>query len=189
MYQNAIPSVLTQRHFFGGSRPKIYNKLKKEIRALNGLKFQLQKTGPDGTEEYTGPVLCHKQKALLQPKEIDEALDKAIPNILETLEKWAQRGSWWIVNQVETLWLDIARYQPLRGSSYIPLPAVVRNKMAVIYVKNKDDHCFHWALRSALSSATTMWTDLASILPRTASTLKRLMPPRQFPMSQELRAE
>ena len=51
------------------------------------LKVQLQKTGPDGTEEYTYPVLRHKQVALLQPSEIDEALDKTIPTILETLEK------------------------------------------------------------------------------------------------------
>ena len=118
------------------------------------LKVQLQKTGPEGTEQYTDPVLRQKQETLLQPNEIDEALDKAIPTILETLEKWTQRGSRWVINQVETLWLDIARYQPLRGSSYIPLPAAVRNKKAVINVKNKDDHCLRWALRSALNPTT-----------------------------------
>ena len=129
MYQKAIPSVLTQRHFSKGRVPKSIRSLKKEIRALNSVKFQLalkvqlQKTGPDGTEEYIDPVLRHKQEALLQPKRIDEALDKSIPTILETLEKWTQRGSGWVINQVETLWFDIPLYQPLRGSSYIPLPA------------------------------------------------------------------
>ena len=49
-----------------------------------------------------------------------------------------------------TLWLDIARYEPLRGGSYIPLPAAVGNKKVVINVKNRDDHCLRWALRSAL---------------------------------------
>ena len=86
--------------FLEGLRPQIYNKLKNEIRALNDVKFQLalkvqlQETGPDGTEEYTDPVFCHKQEALLQPNETDEALDKAIPTILETLESGPREGLW-----------------------------------------------------------------------------------------------
>ena len=54
---------------------------------------------------------------------------------------------------MQTLWLDIARYQPLRGSSYIPLPAAVRSKKEVINVKNKDDHCLRWAHQSTLFPA------------------------------------
>ena len=72
------------------------------------------------------------------------------PHILGILEKWTQNGSGWTVDYISTLWLDIARYQPLRGGSYIPLPAVVENKKAVVNVKNNDDHCLRWALRSAL---------------------------------------
>ena len=56
-----------------------------------------------------------------------------------------------MVDRVQTLWLDIARYQPLRGGSYIPLPAAVRSKKAVINVKNRDDHCLRWTLRVALA--------------------------------------
>ncbi|KAK3800107.1 hypothetical protein RRG08_015073 [Elysia crispata] len=121
-----------------------------------GLKFQLAlkvdlvKANPDGSEEYTDPVLRHKQEAVLQKSEIKAALQQAFPRLLETLEKWTQRGSGWAVEQVHTLWLDIARYQPLRGGSYIPLPAALQNKKAVVNVKNKDDHCLRWALRSAL---------------------------------------
>ena len=109
------------KEFLKGSRPQIYNKLKKEIRALNGvmfqlaLKVQLQKTGPDGKEEYTDSVLRHKQEVLLQRSTMHSdmgsdcisslsllifLLDKAIPTILETLGKWTQRGSGWVINQV-----------------------------------------------------------------------------------------
>ena len=35
--------------------------------------------------------------------------------------------------------MDFARYQPLRGGSYLPLPAAVRNKKAVINPENMDD--------------------------------------------------
>ena len=56
-----------------------------------------------------------------------------------------------MVDRVQTLWLDITRYQPLRGGSYILLPAAVRSKKAIINVKNRDDHCLRWALRAALA--------------------------------------
>ena len=99
-------------------------------------------------------MLCHKHKAILQKSEIKGALNQAFPRIKETLEKWTQRGSGWVVDQVLTIWLDIARYQPLQGGSYIPLPAAVWHKKAVVNVKNKkDDHCLQWALRSALFPA------------------------------------
>ena len=144
------------RAFLEGVRPQIHQKLTEEILDLNGVKFQLalkvqlSKANHDGTEEFTSPVLRNKQEALLQAHEINETLDRAFPRILETLEKWTQRGSGWVVERVETLWLDIAWYQPLRGGSYIPLPAAVKNKHAVINVKNKDEHCLRWALRAAL---------------------------------------
>ena len=104
----------------------------------------------DGGEEYTDPIIRHKQETILQAAEINEVLDNVFPHILETLEKWTQRGSGWVVDHVSTLWLDIARYKPLRGGSYIPLPAVVKNKKAVVNVKNTDDRCLRWALRSAM---------------------------------------
>ena len=137
-------------------RPQIHSKLEEELQALHGLKFQLtlkvllSKDAGDGIKELVSPVLRHKQEVLLQVNEIDETIDKAIPRILELLEKWTQRGSGWVVDRVELLWLDIARYQPLIGGSNIPLPPEVERKKAVINVKNKDDHCLRWALRSAL---------------------------------------
>ena len=141
------PSGVDVRAFLQEVEPQIHDKLEEEILALNGIMFQLalnvqlRKDNPDGSEEYTNPVLRHKQEALLQASEINEDLNKAIPHLLELLEKWTQRGSGWVVDRVQTLWLDIARYQPLRGGSYILLPAAVRPKKAVINVKNRDDHC------------------------------------------------
>ena len=125
--------------------------LEEEILALNGVKFklafkvQLRKDNPDGSDEYIDPVLRHKQEALLQTSEFNEDLKWVIPYLLELLAKWTQRGSGWVVDRVQTLWMDVARYQPLRGGSYLPLPAAVRNKKAAINPKNMDDDdCLEW---------------------------------------------
>ena len=154
------PQGADPRAFLVEIEPQIQKELEEELKALKGgLKFQLtlkvdlEKANPDGSEEYTDPVLRHKQEAIIQKSEIKGALSQVFLRVQETLEKWTQRGSGWVVDQVHTLWLDIARYQPLRGGSYIPLPAAVQNKKAVVNVKNKDDHCLRWALRSALFPA------------------------------------
>ena len=154
------PQGADPRAFLDSTEYQILRKLEEELRTLGGgLKFQLAlkvdlvKVNPDGSEEYTDPVLRHKQEAVLQKSEITAALRQAFPRVLETLEKWTQRGSGWAVVQVHTLWLDIARYQPLRGGSYIPLPKKLQDKKAVVNVKNGDDYCLRWALRSALFQA------------------------------------
>ena len=116
--------------FLEGVRPQILSKLEEELQALHGIKFQLSlkvQLSKDfgNVKEFVSPVLRHKQEVLLQVNEIDEAINKDIPRILEILEKWTQRGSGWVVDRVELLWLDIARYQPLIGGSYILLPPEV----------------------------------------------------------------
>ena len=76
--------------------PFIQQKLVEEILALNGVKFQPAlkvKNKPDGSEEYTDPEHYHKQEAVLQTSEINEAIDKTILYIIELLEKWTQHGS------------------------------------------------------------------------------------------------
>ena len=75
------PHGADPRAFLEGVRPQIRAKLEKEIKALNSIKFQqalkiqLRKDNPDGSEEYTDPVLSHKQETILQNSEIEGALD------------------------------------------------------------------------------------------------------------------
>ena len=157
-WQMDVPpaQALDPRIFLEGVRPQTRQKLTEDILAIKGVKFQLalrvqlRNDRSDGGEEYTDPIIRHKQETILQAAERNEVLDKAFPHILETLEKWNQRGSGWVVDHVSTLWLDIARYKPLRGGSYIPLPTAIQNKKAVVNVKNTDDLCLRWALRSAM---------------------------------------
>ena len=86
------PHSADPRAFLEGVRPQIRAKFEEEIKALGGvmfqlaLKVQLRKDNPDGSEEYTDPVLRHKQEAILQNSEIKGALNLAFPTIQETLD-------------------------------------------------------------------------------------------------------
>lgn len=48
------------------------------------------------------------------------------------------------------LLINVNKYEPINGSSYIELPSFIQNKGAVINVNNSDNECFNWAVLSAL---------------------------------------
>ena len=47
--------------------------------------------------------------------------------------------------------LHTLKYEPLGGSSYIPIPAFLAAKKAIINLRNEDDECFKWAITRALN--------------------------------------
>ena len=47
--------------------------------------------------------------------------------------------------------LHTVKYEPLGGSSYIPLPKFLAGKKAIINLRNEDDECFKWAITRALN--------------------------------------
>ena len=51
---------------------------------------------------------------------------------------------------MKKLYLDFARFKPMRGRMYFPLPRELQVKRAIINVANNDTQCLKWALLSAL---------------------------------------
>ena len=37
-------------------------------------------------------------------------------------------------------------FDPMKGSSYIPLPDWILNKKAIVNIQNKDEKCFLWCV-------------------------------------------
>ena len=81
---------------------------------------------------------------------IEQKYDEFIERIKGEIENWSVKGSGWEVERIETAYVNVARYQPLRGGTYLPLPANLAKKKAIINVKNRDNECLKWALRAAL---------------------------------------
>ena len=59
------------------------------------------------------------------------------------LDIWINEGSGWIIDKIEGWYINVVNYEPLSGSSYIPLPKVLTNSMKILTnLKNKDHRCF-----------------------------------------------
>ena len=48
--------------------------------------------------------------------------------------------------------LYTVKYEPLGGTSYIPLPAFLAAKKAIINLKDEDDECFKWTITRAVEN-------------------------------------
>ena len=51
----------------------------------------------------------------------------------------------WVIDLIDSHYINVTLYKPLNGSSYIELPTELRNpKKGLINIKNKDNECFRW---------------------------------------------
>ena len=72
--------------------------------------------------------------------------DGSIQTIEEIIQNFNQRGSNWIFQRVFSLDVHFTDFIPLRGSTFLPLPKKIRDKKAIINMKNDDNQCFKWSV-------------------------------------------
>lgn len=70
--------------------------------------------------------------------------------------------SGWALEKVMYVEVNVNKYSPMGGSSYIKLPKFIENKKAVVNVQNQDQYCFAWAVTSALYPASVRVNDISS---------------------------
>ncbi len=76
-----------------------------------------------------------------------------IDRLQEKLTQFTEKSSDFVLDSINYLDIQLVKYQRKprhTGHSYIPLPAKLKHKKAVINVENKDDMCFMYAILSIL---------------------------------------
>ena len=82
----------------------------------------------------------------LKSTDVKKVVTDAIRDIIQKLNIYQLNGSGWYFKEV--LYLEIHTYQfnPIKGTSYIPLPDWLMRKKAIISIRNKDNKCFLWSI-------------------------------------------
>ena len=90
-------------------------------------------------------------KLVLEGTDESDLYNEMVEEIEEEIQKVQEaEGSGWQFLKVIKLVLHTTRWEPLYGSSYIPLDPYLANKKAIINMKNEDDKCFMWSVLRAL---------------------------------------
>ena len=70
-------------------------------------------------------------------------LENYFQEILYMIDVWINNGSGWIIELIESQYINISTYRPLSGSSYMDLPVELRSpRKGLMNIKNKDKKCF-----------------------------------------------
>ena len=86
-----------------------------------------------------------KPKTITNANDFQESLDVNVEQIMNDIHKWISEGSAWIIKSINGHYINIIKYEPLTGSSYIQLPTELQHhKHGLINLKNKDNECFRW---------------------------------------------
>ena len=102
------------------------------------------------TTDWACPHFQSKPMVILKEEDIEPFLADAHAQLDKHVDKFTNNGSGWTLESVMSLSVNIAKYAPLKGSTYIELPKYLKDKKAIINVKNENNKCLKWALLSAL---------------------------------------
>ena len=116
----------------------------KGLKYVETLKVTFEKISSDVIIEKSAYFNSASQTIINQVG-ISESLKISSENIINKIAQWISEGSGWTVKEINDHYLNIAKYEPMKGSSYIQLPEELRNSAkGLINMKNKDNECFRW---------------------------------------------
>ncbi|XP_052128658.1 uncharacterized protein LOC127750599 [Frankliniella occidentalis] len=138
------------------NKERIIARVRQQLLKLKGLKFWLtvrvgaSRETKDGIEE--DEKFLRSQNHIVLPAHTCEAeVEKCILEIIDASDNLKLQGSSWQITEVFFIEVSMAKYSPMRGSSYIRLPPVLANaRMGIINIQNKNDNeCFRWCCLAA----------------------------------------
>ena len=141
---------------FADKKSIITSQIKHDIKEYDGIKFsvglsiQFFHDEGNGKQKQVIGQNHGEQSAIFDDNKVDEFYDSQVAYLQTWIEKFTNTASGLEIAHCIKLYLNIAKFEPLKGSSYIPLPEALANKKAIINLKNDDNKCLEWALLSAL---------------------------------------
>ena len=119
----------------------------KAILYLNCVMFRQTNTGIIRENFYFHSAL----KIILENTDVEEVFNEMVDEIEASIQKAENaQGSGWVLERIINITLHTAKWDPLNAGSYMELPANLKNKKAIINMKNQDNECFKWCVLRAL---------------------------------------
>ena len=153
-YEIELQDNLNPLNHFTKARSQTESHLEGLLKTMKGFKFieTLEVTFEKDTIDsktgnrvsiYKTAFFNGKAKTITKVNDLEPELNMSRQEILNTIDKWVSEGSGWVIDRIDSHYLNVTLYKPLNGSSYIELPTDLRNtKKGLINIKNEDNECF-----------------------------------------------
>ena len=147
---------LGPKKFLEYAKPPIINifNSNRNIKTMLYLHVLMERQQPEEPEPRIDKFAFHSKglKLILEGTDENDTYDEMVDEIMEEIIKTEiAEGSGWVFVKVEKLVLHTTRWEPVTAGSYIELPQELKNRKAIINMKNQDDKCFMWSVLRALN--------------------------------------
>ena len=126
---------------------KLFNtilKYTKGFKFVETLKVTFVKR-KDDDNIYKPAYFNSRAQIVINPNDFIPSLQLSQQQILNGIAVWLSEGSGWTIRSLDEHYINTVVYDPLKGSSYIPLPVELRNSSrGLVNLKNEDNECFRW---------------------------------------------
>ena len=146
------------REFQRERKRELLRLMERESRSYQGrykVMFEVEvksgKLGTDGVPDFMNFYMKPKHVNYNERFDVHAAagvLDRVYQEQNEKLEALTDQGSGWQLLGIFRAYFKTIRCDPLRGGAHFTLPKFIKNKKAVINIKNKDDKCLRWVLKA-----------------------------------------
>ena len=133
------------------TRKAVANHIENILTSMKGLKFaetlRVTFEKETGSEERVikTAYFNSQPQTITNDTQIEPALSSSKQEILNNIAVWISEGSGWTIESINNHYLNVVKYEPMKGSSYIKLPTELRNSAkGLINMKNEDNECFRW---------------------------------------------
>ena len=133
------------------TRKAVANHIENILTSMKGLKFvetlRVTFEKETGHEERVIKTAYFNSKPQTTTNDTQIELDLSLSKqqILNKIAVWISEGSGWTVQSINNHYINVVKYEPIKGSSYIKLPTELRNSAkGLINMKNEDNECFRW---------------------------------------------
>ena len=119
--------LIVQLEASKSSLKDLFNDLLNETKGFKcqmTVKVLLKKYKPNGEIEFTPVYFNSSTKIIINQR---YKSDQSFQEFLYRIDAWINKESGWIIELIESQYINISTYRPLVGSSYIDLPIELKN--------------------------------------------------------------
>ena len=74
-------------------------------------------------------------RELINEHDIEKVISDAGNELIDRISEWISEGNGWVIKSVDKHEIDISKYKPLRGSSYLPLSEKIKKQRLIYKIK------------------------------------------------------
>lgn len=152
-----LEKILVPETFFNNYKNTVFQLLEQTrtkhgaCKVLFGLHCEYIKLSQSNeTEVILKNNFAHltKSSILTHGCDLEEKYKELFNEIITKMSEFQERDSGWSLKKIDYLEINVSKFSPLTGSSYIATPKKLARKLTVINIKNNDNACFKWAILS-----------------------------------------